>query len=87
MASTGARRLTQKLFVGELPLSAGRIELREYFAQFGRVFRSEVIFSKTTGISKRYGFIAVDQNGYENLRKQNTHRIDGQRIVVQPQNE
>ncbi len=50
-----------KLFVSQLPYSTDEDELREFFAQAGwNVVDVRVIFDRSTGLSKGFGFVELD---------------------------
>lgn len=53
---------TLKLFVGNLPWTVGKAELRNYFAQFGTVTRAEVTFDMKTGLSRGFGFVTFQSS-------------------------
>lgn len=76
-------RASQRLFVTNLPWTVSHQELRNYFAEFGKVFNANVIFDKQTGLSKRYGFVTIDKNALPNLEQRTKHTIENQSIVVQ----
>lgn len=46
-----------KIFVGGLAWETQRDTLEKYFEQFGEILEAAVIFDKTTGRSKGYGFV------------------------------
>lgn len=84
MASTAR---VARLYVGNLPWTVGHRQLREYFAQFGPVQNARVVFDRSTGLSKGYGFIefATPSAAADATNKQQ-HMIEGLNVVVQPQN-
>lgn len=56
MASNSARHML-RVFVGNLPWTIGSQELRLFASSFGPVQQATVIFDKTNGLSKGYGFV------------------------------
>ncbi len=81
----------QKIFVGNIPWSVGHQELREFFREFGHVVSANVVFDKSTGCSRGFGFV-VFANGKdaEPLKKlENSTRLllEGQYLNVQPTND
>ena len=59
-ADTTLRRDTAltKVFVGGLAWETRKEGLRGYFARFGEILEAVVIFDKSTGRSKGYGFVS-----------------------------
>ncbi|MCB2187459.1 MAG: RNA-binding protein [Deltaproteobacteria bacterium] len=54
--------MPKKLFVGNLPYSAGDADLREHFEQFGQVISARVIMDRQTGRSRGFGFVEMEDN-------------------------
>lgn len=83
MAST-ARAV--RLYVGNLPWTVGHRQLREYFSQFGPVQSARVVFDRSTGLSKGYGFIefATPTAATDATSKQ-IHTLEGLNLTVQLQ--
>ena len=78
-----ASRNLYKLFVGNLPWTVGHMELRQYFAQFGYVTNSTVIFDHSTGMSKGFGFINFgNKDAYHNALNKSTHLLEGHILDV-----
>lgn len=84
MASTAR---AARLYVGNLPWTVGHRQLREYFAQFGPVQSARVVFDRSTGLSKGYGFIEFmsASDAAEATNKQ-IHTLEGLNVTVQIQN-
>jgi len=83
--ATGAVRNALKVFVGNLPWTIGNIELREFGQRFGPVSNVSVVFDKSTGFNKGYGFISFGtREGYENSIKSGTHHLEGNFINIGP---
>jgi RNA recognition motif-containing protein len=49
----------KKIYVGNLPFSFNEVELRELFAQFGKVVSGRIVIDKFTNKSKGYGFVEM----------------------------
>ncbi|XP_013781975.1 SRA stem-loop-interacting RNA-binding protein, mitochondrial-like [Limulus polyphemus] len=82
-----ASRSIHRIFVGNLPWTVSRRELKEYFSQFGYVASALVIFNKDTGMSRGYGFVNfAKREGYISATKQDGHVLEGSVIRVQPTN-
>lgn len=80
-----AARGVQQLFVGNIPWTISRKELREYFSQFGHVSSSLVVFDKNTGLNKGYGFIQFSTNeGYTKATSTQNHYLEGNQLHVNP---
>ncbi|XP_045501924.1 SRA stem-loop-interacting RNA-binding protein, mitochondrial [Colias croceus] len=84
MASAGR---SVRLFVGNLPWTVGHRQLREYFAQFGPVQSARVVFDRSTGLSKGYGFIEfVSSADAADATNKQIHSLEGLNLSVQAQN-
>lgn len=74
-----------KLYVRNIPWTVGSPELRKYFAKFGQVTNSTVIFDKKTGLSRNYGFIVyANKDGFEAAKNTETHKLEGNVLRIQP---
>lgn len=83
MASTAR---AARLYVGNLPWTVGHRQLREYFAQFGPVQNARVVFDRSTGLSKGYGFIEfVSSSAAADVTNKQVHTLEGLNLTVQPQ--
>lgn len=84
MASTAR---AARLYVGNLPWTVGHRQLKEYFAQFGLIQSARVVFDRSTGLSKGYGFIefASATSAADATNKQ-VHTLEGLNLTVQVQN-
>ncbi|CAB4026548.1 SRA stem-loop-interacting RNA-binding, mitochondrial [Paramuricea clavata] len=61
------------------------VALREYFSQFGAVERSQVLFDRNTGRSKRFGFVVFkDEASIGETMNVSHHEIHDTEIFVQP---
>ncbi|KOB72282.1 Uncharacterized protein OBRU01_12310 [Operophtera brumata] len=84
MASTAR---AARLYVGNLPWTVGHRQLREYFAQFGPVQSARVVFDRSTGLSKGYGFIEfVSSSSTADVNNKQQHTLEGLNLTVQIQN-
>ncbi len=50
----------KKIYVGNLPWSAGDTELRDLFSSLGTVHSASVITDRDTGRSRGFGFVEMD---------------------------
>jgi RNA recognition motif-containing protein len=55
----------KKIYVGNLPWSAGEAEVREFFSAFGEVHSVAVITDRETGRSRGFGFVEMDDDNAE----------------------
>lgn len=79
---------TARLYVGNLPWTVGHRQLREYFAQFGPVQTARVVFDRSTGLSKGYGFIEfVSSSSAADATNKQVHTLEGLNLTVQVQNQ
>lgn len=76
-----------RLYVGNLPWTVGHRQLREYFAQFGPVQSARVVFDRSTGLSKGYGFVEfVNTSAAADATNKQVHSLEGLNLTVQAQN-
>lgn len=72
-----------KLYVGNLPWITGSRELKNYFEQFGRVIKANVIFDTSTGFSRGFGFVTfAESDDAATTLAQRRHFIDGENVKV-----
>lgn len=84
MASTAR---AARLYVGNLPWTVGHRQLKEYFAQFGPIQSARVVFDRSTGLSKGYGFIEfVSPSAAADATNKQVHTLEGLNLTVQIQN-
>lgn len=86
MASTA--RSLQKIFVGNIPWSVGHQELRDFFKQFGRIVSANVVYDKSTGCSKGFGFVVfANSEPLSKLESNSRLLLEGNYLSLQPQND
>ena len=79
-----ASKQLYKIYVGNLPWTVSHLELRKYFAEFGKVVSANVVFDKKTGLSRGYGFVKLaDLSTLEKLENEQGHVIEGNYIKIQ----
>ncbi|CAG2113169.1 unnamed protein product [Medioppia subpectinata] len=79
-----ALRAARNLYVSGLPWTVGHRDLFEYFSAYGPIVYHSVAFDKTTGMSKRYGFVNFGHDeAIRAVLKQKTHVLDGNIINVE----
>lgn len=80
-----ASRNAFKVFVGNLPWTVGHRELRQHFSQFGHVVSSNVIFNRSTGLSKHYGFVQfANRTAYDSAINKTSQVLEGNVVDVFP---
>lgn len=80
-----AARSIHKLFIGNLPWTVGHRELRQHFSQFGYVITANVIFDRSKGMSKGFGFVQFgNRNAYEAALNKSPQFLEGNTLNVQP---
>lgn len=78
-------RGVQKLFISNLPWTISRKELSAYFSKFGHVHSANVIYDKTTGLNRGYGFVVFStKEGYSNATSKLYHSLEGRVLQVEP---
>ena len=72
------------IFVAKLSASTTGEDLQALFSRFGEVISSKVIMDKTTGFSKRYGFVEMknDDEAREAIKEMNETDFGNSVIVV-----
>ena len=70
--------MSQKLYIGNLPLAATEADLRSKFAQFGTVESASVVTDDQTGRSRRFGFVemASDSDAQMAINRLNMTQYD-----------
>lgn len=74
----------QRLFVGNLPFSVDSAQLAEIFESAGNVEMVEVIYDKTTGRSRGFGFVTMSSAAEVEAAAQqlNGYLLDGRELRV-----
>ena len=73
----------KKIYVGNLPWSAGENELRELFATVGEVHSATVISDRETGRSRGFGFIEMENADADKAISQlNGQELDGRQLRI-----
>lgn len=74
-----------KLYVSNIPWTVSHFELRQYFSKFGPVSLANVVFDKSTGLSKNFGFVQFgNKEGFDNAQSFTPHKLEGNTLKVQP---
>jgi len=88
MAAAAATRGGFRVFVGNLPWTISSAELKHFGASFGQVSGAHVVFNKSTGMSKGFGFLIFsNKEGYDNVLKVgggSSHSLEGNFLTCSP---
>src|SRR3954451_21174654 len=76
--------MARKLYVGNLPFSAGETELQELFAQAGAVDSVKVMRDMATGRARGFAFVemATDDDAQKAITEFHEQQMDGRALVV-----
>src|SRR6476661_7607658 len=76
--------MARKLYVGNLPFSAGETELQELFAQAGAVDSVKVMRDMATGRARGFAFVemASDEDAQKAIDKFHNHEFGGRNLTV-----
>lgn len=55
----------KKIYVGNLPWATTDADLKELFATYGEVASASVITDRETGRSRGFGFVEIDDGGFQ----------------------
>src|SRR6476659_10727272 len=74
----------RKLYVGNLPFSAGEAELQELFATAGAVESVSVMRDMATGRARGFAFVemATDEDAQKAISMLNDHDLGGRNLTV-----
>lgn len=76
-------RATKKVFVGGLPASCREADLHAYFARFGDVAESQVMYDHQTGNSRGFGFVTfVYEATVDRVVELEAHQIMSKHVEV-----
>ena len=72
------------IYVGNLPFSIRDNELSELFNEYGEVKSANVIMDRSSGLSKGYGFVEMDDNNAaeEAIQYLNGKEVKGRELRV-----
>lgn len=79
---TEEERTARKIFVGGLNRNTTADSLRDYFAAFGAIHHTEVLFDKLTGRSRGFGFVTFEDAESINNVVDRHHTIDESQVEV-----
>lgn len=72
-----------RLFVGNIPWTVGKNELKQYFSQFGEIRGTQILFNRETGLTKGYGFVQFANSDAANAAiAKNIHELEGNELTV-----
>ncbi|MDC3067268.1 RNA-binding protein [Pseudomonadota bacterium] len=72
------------IYVGNLPFSVRDNELSELFSEYGEVKSANVIMDRSSGLSKGYGFVEMDDKNAaeEAIQYLNGKEVKGRELRV-----
>ncbi len=72
------------IYVGNLPYSTDRDELREIFSAYGEVSAARIVNDRETGRSKGFGFVEMpnDDEARAAIENLNGKEIGGRKAVI-----
>ena len=78
--------MASKIFAGRLPYSMTDEQLAELFAPHGTVEKATIIFDRSTGQSKGFGFVemSTEEEAQAAINALNNSEVDGRQIVASP---
>jgi RNA recognition motif-containing protein len=75
--------MAKTLYVGNIPWSTKEDDLQQFFSQFGEIEECRIITERSTGRSRGYGFVEVnEEQAAEIVEKSNGVELEGRKIVV-----
>lgn len=75
--------MQKTLYVGNIPWSTKEDDLKQFFSQYGEVLECRIITERSTGRSRGYGFVEVDEANMEAIMEQtNGAELEGRKLVV-----
>lgn len=72
------------IYIGNLPVTATELNLRDLFKEFGRIRSVKILTDMESGESKGFGFVEMDDHsdGIRAIKKLNNMSFMGQFIQV-----
>ncbi|WCJ32094.1 RNA-binding (RRM/RBD/RNP motifs) family protein [Euphorbia peplus] len=81
--SNATEFIPKKIFVGGLPSNLTEQEFKDYFQGFGTVANVLLIFDKTTGESRKFGFVTFDaEDSVDNVMRNKFHKLKQKLVEV-----
>src|SRR5206468_12772833 len=80
--SPGRKRMSKKIYVGNLPFTATADDLREAFGHFGAVTSAQVVSDRDTGRSRGFGFVEMSDGADEAIASLNGAQFHGRTLTV-----
>lgn len=76
--------MSRKLYVGNLPLGMGEMELKELFARVGPVESVKIMREMDTGRSRGFAFVEMgaDEDARKAIIELNTYSVGGRNLKV-----
>jgi len=70
------------IFVGNLPFSATEDQVRDLFAEYGQVDRTNLITDRETGRARGFGFVEMSSGGEQAIEALNNYEMDGRNLNI-----
>lgn len=76
--------MSMNIYVGNLPYDSTEEEISQLFAEFGTVSSTNIIKDKTTGNSKGFGFVEMDDDteGQKAIDELNGAALRGRNLKI-----
>ena len=74
--------MSKKIYVGNLPFSAGEEEVRTLFEEYGTVDSINLITDRDTGRPRGFGFVEMENGADEAIEALNNFDMGGRQLKV-----
>ncbi|MCR3922518.1 MAG: RNA-binding protein [Firmicutes bacterium] len=74
--------MPKTIYVGNIPWSLTEDQLKEHFSAQGSIISARIITERSTGRSKGYGFVEVEDDDVERMVELNGTELEGRMLVV-----
>lgn len=75
--------MSKTLYVGNIPWSTSEEDLEKFFAEHGEILECRIITERSTGRSRGYGFVEVNEDQMnEIMEKTDGAELEGRKLVV-----
>lgn len=75
--------IVKKLYIGNLPYEYNNLRLEEMLSKYGTIESASVIMDRSTGRSKGFGFVEIDNEGANKaISELDGKEVDGRTLKV-----